>query len=82
MNRSDPKILRNRKQRIQRRLQPKHWADQPRPMRKASNLPSEMAARTAALNCGGLGALPLLVQRLGLGEDRDRHLQLLKVHLP
>ena len=82
MNRNYPKILRNRKQRIARRLQPKNWEDQPRPMLKASNIHYEMAERTMAMNCGGIGALHLMVQRVGLIEDLDRSLNLLKVHLP
>lgn len=82
MNRTYRKILRNRKQRIERRLQPKNWEDQPRPLFKASNIHYEMAGRTAAMNCGGIGAMHLLVQRLGLVEDIDKSLELLKVHLP
>ncbi len=82
MNRTYPKILRNRKQRIERRLKPKNCEDQPRPMFKASNIHYEMAERTAAMNCGGIGAMHLMVQRLGLVEDIDRSLELLKVHLP
>ena len=82
MNRKYPKILRNRKQRIERRLKPKNWEDQPRPMLNASNIHYEMAARTSAMNCGGIGAMHLMVQRLGLVEDINRHLHLLKVHLP
>ncbi len=82
MNRNYPKILRNRKQRIERRLRPKNWEDQPRPMFKASNIRYEMAERTAAMNCGGIGAIHLMVQRLGLVEDIDQHVELLKVHLP
>ena len=82
VNRSYRKILRNRKQRIARRLQPTHWEDQPRPMLTASNLHYEMAPRMHGLNCGGIGAIHLMVQRLGLIEDLDRSLPLLKVHLP
>jgi len=82
VNRTYRKILRNRKQRIERRLQPKNWVDQPRPMLRASNIHYEMAERTAATNCGGIGAMHLMVQRLGLVEDIDQNLQLLKVHLP
>jgi len=51
-------------------------------MLKASNIHYEMAGRTAAMNCGGIGAMHLMVQRLGLVEDIDKNLQLLKVHLP
>jgi len=82
VNRIYPKILRNRKNRIARRLKPKNFKDQPRPMFKASNIQYEMGERTAAMNCGGIGAIHLLVQRLGLVEDIDRNLHLLKVHLP
>src|SRR5205809_6271192 len=82
VNRSYRKILRNRKQRIDRRLKPRNWEDQPRPMLKASNIVYEMAERAQGMNCGGIGAMHLMVQRLGLVEDIDQHLQLLKVHLP
>jgi hypothetical protein len=51
-------------------------------MLKASNIRYEMAERTAAMNCGGIGAIHLMVQRLGLVEDIDQNLHLLKVHLP
>jgi Transposase DDE domain group 1 len=82
VNKSYRKILRNRKNRIGRRLAPKQWADQPRPMLKASNIRYEMSARVNAVSCGGIGALHLLVQRLGLIEDLNQNLKLLKVHLP
>lgn len=82
MNRSYRKILRNRKHRIARRLAPKQWEDQPRPMFKASNLHYEMSERVNAVSCGGIGAMHLMVQRLGLVEDINQNLKLLKVHLP
>jgi hypothetical protein len=43
-------------------------------MLKASNIHYEMAPRVQGLNCGGIGALHLLVQRLGLVADLDRSL--------
>lgn len=82
MNRKYPKILRNRKRRIERRLAPRNWEDQARPMFKASNVHYEMAERVQATPCGGIGAMHLMVQRLGLVEDLNRRLKLLKVHLP
>jgi len=51
-------------------------------MFKGSNIHYEMAERVAAVNCGGIGAMHLMVQRLGLVEDIDSNLHLLKVHLP
>ena len=82
MNRTYPKILRNRKARLQRRLAPRHWSDQPEPMFGASNIHYAMAQRTEAHSYGGIGAVHLLVQKLGLVKEIDAHLQLLKVHLP
>jgi len=82
VNRSYRKILRNRKARIERRLGPKHWCDQAEPMLGASNLRYEMAERSGAVGCGGVGAMHVLAQRLKLVEEIDRHLHLLKVHLP
>lgn len=82
MKRTYRKILRNRKARIERRLSPKNWEDQPSPMFKASNIHYEMADRVQGVNCGGIGAIHLMVQRLGLVEEIDEHLKLLKVHLP
>jgi hypothetical protein len=51
-------------------------------MLKASNIHYEMAQRVQAVSCGGIGAMHLLVQRLGLIEDINQNLKLLKVHLP
>jgi hypothetical protein len=51
-------------------------------MFKASNIHYEMAGRVQGINCGGIGAMHLMVQRLGLIEEIDQNLELLKVHLP
>jgi hypothetical protein len=51
-------------------------------MLRGSNLRYEMAERAGAVGCGGLGAIHTLVQRLGLVEEIDERLELLKVHLP
>src|SRR5260370_40057286 len=75
-------MLRKRKERMERGLAPKKWEEQQRPMLKASNIHYEIAPRVQGINCGGIGAMHLMVQRLGLVEDLDEHLHLLKVHLP
>ena len=83
MKRTYPKILRNRKRRIERRLDPKRgWSDQPEPMLKASNIHYEMAEKAAAVNCGGIGAIHLMVNRLGLRQDIDAPPTSAKEHLP
>jgi len=76
------KVLRNRKARIERRLAPKSWEAQAEPMLRGGNLRYEMGARTGAVGCGGLGVMHTLVQRLGLVQEIDQNLHLLKVHLP
>jgi hypothetical protein len=82
VKRKYPKILRNRKKRIEQRLAPKNWEDQPRPMLKASNIHYEMAERVQGISCGGVGAMHVLADRIGLIKEIDQNLHLLKVHLP
>jgi hypothetical protein len=83
VNRKYPKILRNRKRRIQRRLDPeRRWADTEAPMMSATNIHFEMAERSRAVNYGGTGAMHLMRQKLGLAEEIDARVKLLKVHLP
>src|SRR5260370_38782871 len=75
-------MLRKRKERMERGLAPKKWEEQQRPMLKASNIHYEIAPRVQGINYGGIGAMHLMVEGLGLVEDLDQHLHLLKVHLP
>ena len=82
VSRSYPKILRNRKRRIERRLAPRHWEDQPQPMMRGSNIHYELSGKIGATSYGGMGAMHTLVQSLGLVEEIDQRLELLKVHLP
>ena len=51
-------------------------------MMSGSNIHFEMAERGRALNYGGIGAIHLMGQRLGLAKEIDARLQLLKRHLP
>lgn len=82
MKASIRKRLAQAKQRIARRLRPKPWAEQAEPMFAAGNIQYEMGARDRALAAGGIGALHLVAQRSGLVELIDRHVHVLKRHLP
>ena len=82
MNRNHRKILRHRKHGIARRLAPQAWEDPPRPMFKASNIHYQMSERVHAVSCGGIGAMRLVVRRLGLVEDLNQNLKWLKAHPP
>ena len=48
----------------------------------ASNIHYEIADRTQATAHGGIGAIHLMVRKLGLDKAIDRRLALLKIHLP
>jgi hypothetical protein len=51
-------------------------------MLSGGNIHYEMSDRTEAITCGGIGAIHEMVRRIGLVEEIDRRLHLLKVHLP
>jgi len=76
------KTLRQYKQRIARRLRKRNYIDQAKPLFHGGKIHDEVAERTGAVGCGGLGAVHTLAQRLGLVKEIDAHLHLLKVHLP
>jgi len=82
VSRNYPKILRNRKRRIEHRLAPRQWEDQPRPMMCGGNIHYELSGKIRATSYGGMGAMHTMVQGLGLVAEIDQHLELLKVHLP
>src|SRR3954469_9750902 len=70
------------KRKIRRRLDRPVLAPSPDPVFTASHIHYEVAARTRAISCGGIGAIQLLVRKLGLAEAIDERLHLLKYHLP
>jgi hypothetical protein len=71
-----------RKRRIARRLDKWKLGDTSQPVFSATNIHFELAERSRGISYGGLGAMVLLVRKLGLAEAIDRRLHLLKVHLP
>src|SRR3954449_4363082 len=70
------------KRRIGRRLDRPVAAPSPDPVFAASNIHYDVADKAHALSCGGIGAIHLLVRKLGLAEAIDERLHLLKYHLP
>jgi len=78
----DSRILRKRKGKLARRLARKQWSDQKRPMFSARAITYEMADRTTAIGCGGIGAFHMLSVNIGLAKRIDAALELLKKHLP
>ena len=82
MNAKDTRILARCKRKIERRLQRREGSEQRKPMLAARAIRYEMAERTRAIPCGGIGAFHLLAQQSGLVKALDRSLPLLKRHLP
>ena len=82
MNATVHRQLNRRKRRIARRIENKPGVEARQPMMTASNIHYEIAERTRAISPGGIGAIHLLAQRLGLVRDIDENLHLLKRHLP
>ncbi len=70
------------KRKIRRRLDRPVTAPSPAPVITASNIHYEVATKTQAIPCGGIGAIHLLVRKLGLAEAIDERLHLLKFHFP
>jgi hypothetical protein len=70
------------KRKIRRRLDRPGTAPTTQPVLTASNIHYDVADKTRAIPCGGIGAIQLLVRKLGLAEAIDERLHLLKFHLP
>ena len=74
--------LARRKRRIQKRLDKSDLRGCAKPMFTASNIQYELGERGRGVGYGGIGAMHLLVRKLGLADAIDRRLRLLKIHLP
>jgi len=75
-------FLKNRKNRIERRLDKKRLGNTSRPAFTATNIHYESADRVHGISHGGIGALHLLAQRIGLIEAINQNLHLLVIHMP
>src|SRR5258707_13619632 len=71
-----------RKRRIQKRLDKSHLRGCSKPMLTATNIQYEIGERGRGIVYGGIGAMHLLVRKLGLADAIDRRLHLLTLHLP
>lgn len=82
MSTSRQQTLARRKRRIAQRLQPRTWPAQGAPMYTATNIQYEHSERVRGLDTGGIGVMHQLVRHTGLVDAIDRHVQVLKRHLP
>jgi hypothetical protein len=74
--------LASRKRQIQRRLDKARLGDCSKPVLSASNIKYEIGERSRGLAYGGIGAFLQLARHIGLIEQIDARLHLLKIHLP
>src|SRR5438093_13120566 len=82
VNKRNHKILQRDKRNLEKRLERKHFDDQPEPMFKDANIGYVIPERTRAIGYGGIGAIHKLVCRLNLKRAIDRTAELLKFHVP
>ena len=82
MNKRDHKTYLRDKQNLEKRIERKHYEDQPRPMFKDANILYRIAERTRAITCGGIGAIHKLVCRLDLDKSINERVPLLVYHVP
>ena len=75
-------ILKDKGRKVTKRLKPKNDGERPNPMITASNIHYEMSEKTNATGYGGVGAIHTMVNKIGLIDEINKDLNLLKVHLP
>jgi len=76
------KQLRQRKRKIRNRLNKRTIPEHLGPMLNPGNIHYEISDRNHGVLYGGMGAVQMLVRRLGLDEAINRHLHLFKLHNP
>jgi hypothetical protein len=74
--------LANRKGQILRRLDKSKLGDCSKPVLTARNIDYEFSERSHGLAYGGIGAMVLLARKVGLIDQIDNRLPLLKMYLP
>lgn len=74
--------LEQRQSQISERLDPKWQPVRPQPVMESGNIHYEVAGRTHAIGCGGLGMLQVVVDKAGLRPAIDERVQVFKQHKP
>lgn len=82
MKRIERKKWEKRKRRIKRRLEKSRSAQSTGPILSQVNIQYELSDRVKGLSAGGIGAMHQLVQSIGLDEQIDSKLHVLKIHNP
>ncbi len=72
----------SRKQKIENQLAAAVVPNFGGPVLRGGAIRYELAERMQGMGFGGIGAMQQLVRKVGLAEEIDRHLHLLKIHVP
>ena len=78
----EQKRLERRKGRLAKRLDRRNLPAGARPVFGTAHVTYEVSEKTTATNAGGVAAAHVLAKKLGLVDEIDRTLHLLKVHMP
>jgi hypothetical protein len=74
--------INSRKEKVDRQLEKAVRFNFEGPVLRDVNCRYELGERSQGIGCGGIGAIHKLVGKLGLAEEIDRRLHLLKFHVP
>ncbi|MEM6797639.1 MAG: hypothetical protein AAF725_26970, partial [Acidobacteriota bacterium] len=81
MNKSKT-FLQQRQSEIQQRLDPRWQPVTEKPVMRARRVHYEVAGRSRAIGCGGLGLIQAVVDSVGLRQAIDSKVSVLKRHKP
>lgn len=82
MNQKTRRRIAAEDRKIKRRLEEALKQDGERPVLKANNVHYELGERTRGIAHGGIGAVHLLAQKVGLQDQIDSRVEVLKQHRP
>jgi len=78
----EKKRLKRRERRLEKRLDRRNRPAGGRPVFGTAHVTYQVSEKTTATNAGGVAAAHVLAKKLGLVDEIDRTLHLLKMHLP
>jgi len=76
------KKLKKRKEEIRKRTKKRNWKEQLLPVLQASNIHYEIDGRHKGIAHKGIGVIHLLAQKIGLINELNNKVNVLKRHLP
>lgn len=82
MKPEDQRIMAERKENLERRLDRHAWKDAGGPVLQGGAVRYEMAERARGISYGGIGAIHRLVRKLDLDREINRAIPVLKTHVP